>query len=63
VPVAVGRQRTEREAVKGVLGREDALASGRRTSELERCFDGLGAGAREQDSLETVGCPPQELLG
>ncbi len=46
VLVAVEGQRAEGEAVKGVLGVEDAGSPGRRSRELDRALDGLGAGVR-----------------
>ena len=60
---AVRRERAERQPVERVLDRDDPGPAGRRTPELDRRLDRLGAGAREDDASEGRGEVPQQLAG
>ena len=53
VRVAVRRERTERQPVKCVVGRDHTRAPRRGAPELQRCLDGLGSGAGEEHALES----------
>ena len=61
--VAVRRERAERETVEAVVDGDDTSPLRRGAAELERGFDGFGAGTREEHALEARGRPSEQRFG